>query len=419
MATNEHNSSSEPILTSISGSTLALSADIDQAVLDIQNYIDTTKNNIDLSITNLGTDLGSALSGSQVDIENAISQAVIDIQSHVSGSTISIDNFIDAAVTNINANVDSKTSLITTINNSILGSGDTILGLPNLNVGTNYSERRCTSSGTSVTLFNFVAPGYLWVQAYNDSPDTIAEVKIYRDNTASEDNLISKTYIQPQSSAICACFPALCDEECFIVAKADGTNPVCVMTQLYTTVPGTEYPLNVSDNVTLVKTTPDTIVYQHQYAAVRRYTTSDVKRSIIKFDLSSIDPSAIIDSVFLELTRQLSSGSTDFHLAIVDEDCVLSEATWNSRSSGVPWSVAGDGGGSLSPTPIWSGSVSGPVGTAITFDVTEQVKAWLNGSVNNNGFILYYYPGTGIDMGFYSYFYYNSDKRPRLIFNIL
>lgn len=414
MATNEHNSSSEPILTSISGSTLALSADIDQAVLDIQNYIDTTKTNIDLSITNLGTDLGSALSGSQVNIENAISQAIIDIQSSISGSTVDIDTLIDSAVTNVNNNVDSKTSLITTINNSILGSGDSIVGIPNLNVGSKFTERRCTTSGTETSLFAFASPGYLWVQAYNDSTTTVAEVCIYRIASGVPSNLISKTYIQPGESEICACFPCLCDEECFITGKSDGSSSLCVITQLYTTTTGTETPLNISDHTQFAQGTPTVNNRGESGFNVSRVLTTNDQRSILKFDLSAIDPSSSILSIELDLYSVYATNHTDFHIGIVDEDVTLVDCTWNDRQSGTPWTVAGDGGNSLNPTPIWSGNLVGNAGDHFTFDVTESVKAWINGSVANNGFIFYFYPGLHSQIRWGSYYNSTPANRPKL-----
>ena len=397
MATNEHNPTFSNLLTAVSGSTINIVSEIDSAITDIQNYIDSTK----------------------TDIDNAITASQNNIYSHISGSTISIDSFIDAAITNINSNVDSKTSSITTIQNSILGSGDTTLGLPNLNVGSNFTERRCTTSGTDVTLFHFESPGYLWVQAYNDSASGIAEVKIYRNSISSESNLISKTYIAPQSSEICACFPALCDDECFVVGKSDGSSSLCVICQLYTVESGTQYPLNISDNCDLNRALPTTNKQGASKLNIKRYTGSDDIRNILKFDLSSIDPSSIIDSVFLELTRAYVGGSTDMHLAVVDEDCDLTQATWNERLTGTAWSVVGDGHGSLSPTPIWSGSMGGTAETAITFDVTDTVKAWLDGSVNNNGFIIYNYPSNGVNYTFYSYYESNAAKRPKLLFTML
>ncbi|NMC33941.1 MAG: DNRLRE domain-containing protein [Veillonellaceae bacterium] len=397
MATNEHNPSFGNLLTAMSGSTINIVSEIDSAITDIQNYIDSAK----------------------TDIDSAITTSQNNIYSHISGSTISIDNFIDSAITTINANVDSKTSMITTIKNSILGSGDTIVGIPNLNVGSKFTERRCTTSGTETTLFSFSSPGYLWVQAYNDSSTATAEVSIYRIASGVPSNLISKTYIQPQSSEICACFPALCDEDCFITAKSDGSSSVCVIAQLYTTVAGTETELNISDHTQISQGTPTTNNRLETGFNVLRATTSSDVRSILKFDLSSIDPSASILSVELDLWSMYALNQTDFNIGLTDEDVTLVNCTWNDRQSGVPWTVAGDGGNSLNPTPIWTGNLVCAAGDHLTFDVTESVKSWINGSITNNGFIFYYYPGLHSSTRFGSYYNSTPNNRPKLIVTII
>lgn len=392
MATNEHNPDLSNLLTAISGSTINIVSEIDAAITDIQNYIDSTK----------------------TDIDNAITASQNNLYSHISGSTISIDNFIDAAITNINANVDSKTSLITTINNAFLDSGDTIVGVPNLNVGTSSIGKKCTSSGTEETLFYYYRPNYLFVQAWNDPyAASSAEVTIYYD-AIHANNIIAHAIIPPGTSQIVACFPALANGSCYITAKADGTNPVCVAASTYTSTLATAVEITTGHSNAMKHADPTGLYTDPANLSILSYTSTQSLREFLWFDVSAIPSVATISEAYLELVKNDSKDTPDFHIGLADETTQWGEVCWRDRMSGVAWSVAGDGHGSMMPTPIFSGSIAGIQGDHLLFDITTQVKGWIDGSIPNNGLILYIYPNHPVAYGFAGITNPVNANRPRL-----
>lgn len=397
MATNEHNPSLSNLLTAMSGSTINIVSEIDSAITDIQNYIDSTK----------------------TDINNSITASQNNIYSHISGSTISIDNFIDSAVTTINANVDSKTNNLTVINNALLSPGDTTIGLPNMNVGSSAHNKKCSTSVVEETIFYFNNPQYLFVQAWNSSDNTInAEVTIYYD-TISTNNIIAHATIPPGCSEIVACFPALVNGKCFITAMSDGSHNVCVAVNAYTSTLATEVELTTIHNNKMNLAAPNTISDDPSIMDLMTYSGTQKIRQFIYADLSSIPSVAIVEEAYLDLVKYDDNDTDDFHIGITSEDAIFGQVTYNSRQTGVPWSVPGDGGGLLSPTPIFSGYITGDPGEHILFDITDTVKGWLDGSISNNGLILYIYPNHPVVYKFHGVTASASANRPRLRIKLL
>lgn len=397
MATNEHNPGLGNLLTAMSGSTINIVNEIDSAITDIQNYIDSTKS----------------------DINNSITTSQNNIYSHISGSTISINNFIDEAITNINNNVDSKTNNLSIINNALLGTGDLYLGIPNMNVGQTYRGKRCSTSITEEALFYFYNPNYLFVQAWNDPTNSVSgEVTIYYDSIDSA-NIIAHAIIPPGESQIVACFPALVNGECFITVKSDGTNPVCVATQSYTSAIITPIEITTGHSNSMVKSLPTTVVTDSTQLSVQWKTSALVTRQYLWFDISAIPTISQISQAYLDLSLYDDYDAQDFHIGLCSEDAQWGEVCYNDRKSGIAWTTPADGHPNMLPTPIFSGNITGVLGDHCNFDITDSVKGWLDGSVPNYGLILYKYPLVDENLSFCGFTHTTQSYRPRLKISIL
>jgi hypothetical protein len=123
---------------------------------------------------------------------------------------------------------------------------------------------------------------------------------------------------------------------------------------------------------------------------------SNLRRSLVKFSLSSLPAGSIINSAHLRL-RVGSIGWTDdptgetLNVYQVTEDWDEMQATWNSRLTGTAWTgtnPAGSGG-TWTATGAASATIpSNSTGYWIDWTVTTIVKAWVENSQPNYGFII-------------------------------
>lgn len=115
-------------------------------------------------------------------------------------------------------------------------------------------------------------------------------------------------------------------------------------------------------------------------------------RAMFQFDLSQIPANATITSVSVTVTetRENSLASTDYELHRILQTWVETEATWNSRASGLTWTSPGLAAGT-DYTSTASATITAAVGALgpHTFDSTSSlvadVQAWVNDPTSNNG----------------------------------
>lgn len=117
-------------------------------------------------------------------------------------------------------------------------------------------------------------------------------------------------------------------------------------------------------------------------------------RYLIRFDLSSIPSTATILSATLTTTKVNPTTDSELIEARMvtnawsegNGDCIgnSSQATWNSRMSGTPWSTAG---GDFNST-IYSTTMVSPIVQRYEWDIRNMVQAWVNGSSPNHGLML-------------------------------
>jgi hypothetical protein len=122
---------------------------------------------------------------------------------------------------------------------------------------------------------------------------------------------------------------------------------------------------------------------------------AQTSRSLLVWDLSSIIPSnAMVQSATLGLYLQDEATTTPLTVGVhhVTTPWTVS-ATWNESDTGVPWSLPG---GDFVAAPDASATVGGATGVSATWNLTQLVQGWTNGSIANDGMLLDAAGGTNV-----------------------
>ena len=152
--------------------------------------------------------------------------------------------------------------------------------------------------------------------------------------------------------------------------------------------------------------------------------STTIYRTIIKFDLSSINQNATIDSVTLTLhvSADYSDNTRDYCIYRIKRNWVEDQATWNIYSTGNNWQTAGAGGGNdYDTTELGCTSVSSTIstGTAVDFSLTaSEIKKLIDGTYTDYGFLIMVDDGVTAENdahGFYSSSGSTSNLRPKLV----
>lgn len=122
---------------------------------------------------------------------------------------------------------------------------------------------------------------------------------------------------------------------------------------------------------------------------------SQVSRSLIKWDLSSIPTGSTITGATMRLRdigTNLSSNNRSMKVYRCLRAWVENEATWNVYSSGNSWATAGAGNTTSDREATDIGSITMPateVGQYYEITLTAaKVQEMFNGTIANNGFVL-------------------------------
>jgi hypothetical protein len=109
-------------------------------------------------------------------------------------------------------------------------------------------------------------------------------------------------------------------------------------------------------------------------------------RSIIKFNISSIDPANTITSAKLQTYQETHYGSSDITITAyrLTSDWVESEASWNNMTFSSQWGAAGGDYGEEIASVIFSNFS----GNYYNFSIDVAVRGWVNGTYANYGIIL-------------------------------
>ncbi len=281
---------------------------------------------------------------------------------------------------------------ITNIDSGLYGASGSILGLPNLNVGNAFQGCVTSILAAETIIFTSTTPGYAFIQAYIDASNTGSIVSVYSESVA-EANLISRTILSAeQRSSICVAYPGGSPVGIVITIQSDATNDCTVCYSWWTTEDGTENDYIVSEYNEMFQGSPATIKYATADMRILYATFGQEKRSLLRFDLSTVAAGALVTSAILHLTPERTVSASDFHIALSSEAWIADQCSWNDKTTAVAWTSAGDGGGALTPVPFISEALVNVVGVPQEFTVTSQVRAWVEGSAVNNGFIMYINP---------------------------
>jgi len=281
---------------------------------------------------------------------------------------------------------------VANIDSGLFGASGSILGLPNLNVGNAFQGCVTSILAAETIIFTATTPGYAFVQAFIDSANAGSIVNVYRESVAPA-NLISSTILnQTTPSAICMDYPAGSPVGVVITIQSDATNDCTVCYSWWTTEDGTENDYIVSEYNQMKEGSSATITYAAEQMRILYATFGQEERSVLRFDFSAVPAGALVTSAILHLTPERNFTASDFHMALTSEVWIADECSWDDRTTGVAWTIGGDGDGALLPVPFISQALSASVGVAEEFTVTSQVRAWVEGSAVNNGFIMYINP---------------------------
>ena len=122
-------------------------------------------------------------------------------------------------------------------------------------------------------------------------------------------------------------------------------------------------------------------------------TSSDVVRTLLKFDLSSIPATAIVESATLSLwqTNDFSDNARTLRVFRVKRSWVEVEATWNIYSTGNNWQTAGGFGADdaeqtdIGALAFGASEANGQKDWSLTASAVEEM---IDGTWANNGFML-------------------------------
>lgn len=155
-----------------------------------------------------------------------------------------------------------------------------------------------------------------------------------------------------------------------------------------------------------------------------RAVVTSTARTLIKFDLSSIPSTAIINSAILSLwvKTDYSSNARDFKVYRVLRDWVEAQVTWNIWKTSNNWTTVGCGsdGNDADLTTVWATTnftATEAAGTEKQFSLsTTEFKKFVDGRLTNYGWLIKADTETNDGYDFYS----SSEatlttRRPKLV----
>jgi hypothetical protein len=122
---------------------------------------------------------------------------------------------------------------------------------------------------------------------------------------------------------------------------------------------------------------------------------TQTSRTLLIWDLSAIIPSnATIQNATLGLYLQDETNTMPLSVGVhhVTSPWTVS-TTWNEADTGVPWNAPG---GDFAAASDATATVGGTSGVSSTWDLTNLVQSWVNGSVTNDGMLLDATGGTNV-----------------------
>ena len=159
------------------------------------------------------------------------------------------------------------------------------------------------------------------------------------------------------------------------------------------------------DDAFLVSSTPDTNYGSTNYR-------SDTEHFPIRFNL----PAEVLDKKIIEARIAFYGWSVSIpsppyymNLYTITRDWTEAEVTWNSASSGIPWSTTGGDFSTPAVASFEATSVDHQFWNPV--DITESVQRWADNPAENHGLMVVKDPGASVGLKASEY---SNDQRPYL-----
>lgn len=116
---------------------------------------------------------------------------------------------------------------------------------------------------------------------------------------------------------------------------------------------------------------------------------SNSRHLLIRFNFDDWQPGAELSEAIFHLSVQTASGGTPIEVYPILVPWVETQATWLIASTGVNWNTAGLGAGtdydnSMLVEWTWTNAIN----EYVSVDITDIVKAWVQGDMDNNGLLV-------------------------------
>jgi hypothetical protein len=276
-----------------------------------------------------------------------------------------------------------------------------------------------TISATPVRLFYNSVASYLNLSAWNSAGSSGGSIQVYLGPDDSYPLYMSCAFAASECKVP---LPTYVYSELgwSVYGTADGTNQIVIGHSSYNAM-GLASVI-VTDNVDnfLQEVAPTTNRGSETYLRFTNETAAAQSWPLLQFDLTAA--AGITSCVSAVLSLRVESVDSDpmtmesVRISALLTDWSETQSTWNIRKTGVNWNVAGAiGGTDVRAANDWTGNVELTDETRIGFEITNLVNEWLNGSLTNNGLIMYNtYTFSGQSMDWYSRNHATASFRPVL-----
>lgn len=269
--------------------------------------------------------------------------------------------------------------------------------IPNQGANNNNDKRKLKhNSGTLEKIFERDLDGYVTINAYYDNAGAgTAQVIVY-EGAEQPSNIIGQWILSPGESANILTYPTYVSDTIRIYVSTDGTNYVYVNLFTSVVIPPAEYGIRAIHANELSIGASTTVRHNEFRNSVEYKTflgTVHIK-TILKFDLSTIPVNTIASQASLNLyVSSKAQIMEQVRITGVLQNYVPTECSYDNYAVGSAWSTPGaeDRGVDIENTDTLIFHINSVVENEWNqFDITAMVNRWLDGSLTNNGLIIWH-----------------------------
>lgn len=260
--------------------------------------------------------------------------------------------------------------------------------VPNLFSGATSDFYGCVTANTLQNVFSVTGSGFAWIIASADGAvSPRGQIQVFEGPYPAA-NKILDVFIYATDTIVLAAFPFFYKGGLTVLVKSDGTNSVCVQTRTIASSNQYVAALNPDYDTGIYSVSPTTN-YDATTPLYILNNSSQLKKSLFHFDLSSIPSGATIISANLILKSATTIYYKDMQTNRIIVPWVSTETTWNEASTGTTWNTAGMGSGSdYEAAASTFKDISFVSGDYYSFDVSAMCRGWYDGTYDNYGVVL-------------------------------